>query len=90
MIYQNDQQIKGYLDMLLSHHDNNFSFDVILEFVKELNLNNRLIHHLFIIFRKIANKVPKLSGEQYLSIHFIFMHIKPHFCIVIVHKQCGH
>ena len=51
MIYQNDQQIKGYLVMLFSHHDNNFSFDVILELVKELNLNNRLIHHLFTVFR---------------------------------------
>ena len=75
MIYQNDQQIKGYLVMLFSHHDNKFSFDVILELDKELNLNNHLIHQLFIVTRKLANKVPKFSGEQYLSIHVMFIHI---------------
>ena len=36
MIYQNDQQIKGYLVMLISQCDNNFSFDVIFEMVKRI------------------------------------------------------
>ena len=36
MIYQNDQQIKGYLVMLISQHDNYFSFDVIFEMVKRI------------------------------------------------------
>ena len=34
LIAQNDQQLKGCLDMLISQHDNNFSFDVIFEMVK--------------------------------------------------------
>ena len=45
-----------------------------LKWLKELNLNNRLIHHLFIVTRKIANEVPKGSGEQYLSKYANFMH----------------
>ena len=48
MIYQNDQQLKGYLVMLFSHHDNNFSFGIILEMVKrikfELPFNSPFIH----------------------------------------------
>ena len=36
MIYQNDQQIKGYIFMLISQHENNFSFDVIFEMVKRI------------------------------------------------------
>ena len=36
MIYQNDQQIKGYLVMLISQHDNNVSFVVIFEMVKRI------------------------------------------------------
>ena len=81
MIYQHDQQIKGYLVMLFSHYDNNFSFDVFSKWLKDLKLNNRLIHRLFIVLRKIANKVPKLSGEQYLAIHVMFMQLfgkQPH------------
>ena len=76
MIYQNDQQIKGCLAMLSSQHDNNFSFDVIFEMVKMVYLNNRLIHHFFLVNRKIANEVPKWSGEQYLSNNVIFMHVE--------------
>ena len=36
MIYQNAQQIKGYIVMLFPHHEYNFSFDVILEMVKRI------------------------------------------------------
>ena len=61
--------------MLFSHHDNNFSFDVFSKLLKDLNLNNHLIHRLFVVIRKIANKVPKLSGEQYLYNNVISMHI---------------
>ena len=75
MIYQNDQQIKGYLIMLSSQHDNNFYFDVILKMVIELKLNNQSIHQIFIVTRKITNMVPKFSGERYLAIHVMFMHI---------------
>ena len=38
LIAQNDQQLKGYLAMLSSQNENNFSFDVIFEMAKMIKI----------------------------------------------------
>ena len=38
LIAQNDQKLKGFLAMLRSQHETNFSFDVIFEMVKIIKI----------------------------------------------------